>query len=141
MIGIISMALFGALCGLGFLNVMALIAKNGSNPRDYVEFESQQDVYAVVDAWAVSHGYVLKRNQGVHRTYQKGSGFLTAPMFLELDRSGEKYTLSSYVRINGFLIQGDMALGGGGFMAKMPRSTAKKAQNQLFEQLQLAPLV
>lgn len=138
--GIVGLALFGALCGLAFLNIMALMAKNGSNQRDHVEFDSQQDVYAIVDAWAASNGYVLKHNQGDKRTYQKGSGFLTAPMFLELDRSGTKYSITSYVRINGFIIQGDVALGGGGFMVKVPRSLAKKAQNQLFEQLQLAPL-
>lgn len=141
MTSIIVMAVFGALCGLGLLNVMALIAKNGKNPFDYVEFSSDQDVYALADAWAKSNGYVLKRSAGAHRVYQKGSGFLTAPMFLEVDRAGEKYSLKSYVRISGFIIKGDVGLGGDGFLAKVPRSMGKKAQNSLFESLGLPPLV
>lgn len=140
MASIIGMAIFGAFCGLVLLNVMALIAKNGKNQFDYVEFASDQDVYAMVDAWAASNGYVLKRSEGDARKYQKGSGFLTAPMFLELDRVGAKYSIKSYVRINGFVLHGDVGLAGDGFLVKLPRSIAKKAQNQLFQSLELQPL-
>lgn len=140
MASIIGMAIFGAFCGLVLLNVMALIAKNGKNQFDYVEFASDKDVYAMVDAWAGSNGYVLKRSEGDARKYQKGSGFLTAPMFLELDRVGAKYSIKSYVRVNGLILQGDVGLGGDGFLVKLPRSIAKKAQNQLFQSLELQPL-
>lgn len=140
MASIIGMGIFGALCGLSLLVVMALIAKNGKNQFDYVEFASDKDVYAMVDSWATSNGYVLKRSEGGLRKYQKGSGFLTAPMFLELDRVGEKYSIKSYVRINGFVVHGDVGLAGDGFLVKLPRSMAKKAQNQLFQSLELQPL-
>ncbi|ALN87432.1 hypothetical protein IEQ11_19180 [Lysobacter capsici] len=119
---------------------MALIAKNGKNQFDYVEFASDKDVYAMVDAWAASNGYVLKRSEGDARKYQKGSGFLTAPMFLELNRVGATYSIKSYVRINGFVLHGDVGLAGDGFLVKLPRSIAKKAQNQLFQSLELQPL-
>ncbi|KRB10895.1 hypothetical protein [Lysobacter sp. Root690] len=119
---------------------MALIAKNGKNQFDYVEFASDKDVYAMVDSWATSNGYVLKRSGGDARKYQKGSGFLTAPMFLELDRVGAKYSIKSYVRVNGLILQGDVGLAGDGFLVKLPRSIAKKAQNQLFQSLELQPL-
>lgn len=140
MASIIGMAIFGAFCGLVLLNVMALIAKNGKNQFDYVEFASDKDVYAMVDSWATSNGYVLKRSEGDARKYQKGSGFLTAPMFLELDRVGAKYSIKSYVRVNGLILQGDVGLAGDGFLVKLPRSIAKKAQNQLFQSLELQPL-
>lgn len=140
MASIIGMAIFGAFCGLVLLNVLALIAKNGKNQFDYVEFASDKDVYAMVDAWAASNGYVLKRSEGDERKYQKGSGFLTAPMFLELNRVGGKYSIKSYVRISGLILHGDVGLGGDGFLVKLPRSIAKKAQNQLFQSLELQPL-
>ena len=137
---IIGMAIFGGLCGLGLLNLMALVAKNGKHPFDHVEFGSDKDVYAMVEAWAAGNGYALARSQGEHRVYRKGKGFLTAPMFLELDRQGERYSIKSYVRINGLILQGDVALAGDGFLVKLPRSIAKKAQNQLFQSLDLQPL-
>lgn len=140
MASILAMAIFGAFCGLGFLNLMALIAKNGKNQFDYVEFESDKDVYTMVDAWAGSNGYALKHSEGDERRYQKGNGFLTAPMFLEVGKVGSKYSFKSYVRINGFILQGDVGLAGDGFLVKLPRSIAKKAQNQLFESLGLQPL-
>lgn len=140
MASIVGMAIFGAMCGLALLVVMALIAKGGKNPFDYVEFASDKDVYAMVDSWAAGNGYVLKRSEGGLRKYQKGSGLLTAPMFLELDRIGDKYSIKSYVRVNGLIVHGDVALAGGGFLVKLPRSIAKKAQNQLFQSLELQPL-
>lgn len=137
---IIGMAIFGGLCGLGLLNVMALVAKNGKHPFDLVEFSSDQDVAATVAAWAAGNGYALIRSEGARQVYRKGKGFLTAPMFLELDRQGERHSIKSYVRINGLILQGDVALAGDGFLVKLPRSIAKKAQNQLFASLGLQPL-
>ncbi|MEI2456893.1 hypothetical protein ABU614_03575 [Lysobacter firmicutimachus] len=137
---IIGMAIFGGLCGLGLLNLMALVAKNGKHPFDLVEFSSDQDVAATVAAWAAGNGYALARHEGGRQVYRKGKGFLTAPMFLELDRIGDRYTIKSYVRINGLILQGDVGLAGDGFLVKMPRSMAKKAQNQLFATLGLQPL-
>ncbi len=137
---IIMMGLFGGLVGFGMLAVMALVAKNGKHPFDYVEFDSTQDVHALAEAWAARNGYALKRQDGEHRVYQKGTGFLTAPMFLEVDRKGGRYSLKSYVRVNGFVVHGDVGLSGDGFLVKVPRSMAKKAQNELYQSLQLAPL-
>ncbi|QWP77067.1 hypothetical protein J5226_01275 [Lysobacter sp. K5869] len=140
MVSIIVMAVFGGLCGLGFLAVMALIAKNGKHQFDRTEFASAQDVHALAQAWAGRNGYALKRSEGELRVYQKGTGFLTAPMFLEVDRAGGRWSLKSYVRINGLIVQGDVGLSGDGFLVKLPRSLAKKAQNELYASLDLAPL-
>ncbi|SDX75788.1 hypothetical protein SAMN05421681_107258 [Lysobacter enzymogenes] len=140
MVSIIVMAVFGGLCGLGVLAVMALIAKNGKHPFDRVEFASDQDVYALAQAWAGRNGYALKRSEGDLRVYQKGNGFLTAPMFLEIDRPDGRWSFKSYVRVNGVVVQGDVGLSGAGFLVKVPRSMAKKAQNELYASLDLAPL-
>ncbi|WP_139175113.1 hypothetical protein [Lysobacter enzymogenes] len=119
---------------------MALIAKNGKHPFDRVEFASDQDVYALAQAWAGRNGYALKRSEGDLRVYQKGNGFLTAPMFLEIDRPDGRWSFKSYVRVNGVVVQGDVGLSGAGFLVKVPRSMAKKAQNELYASLDLAPL-
>jgi hypothetical protein len=133
--GLLSGAIIGAAIGLGAINVMALIAKNSGKPHDLVTFSSDEDVFAKVDAWAGPNGYRLVRSEGQVRVYRKGKNFLTAPMFMEVDRDGSLYTFKSYVQINGLIIKGDMALTGGSFLAKVPRNMARKVQNQLFASL------
>jgi hypothetical protein len=133
--GIIIGGLIGALLGLGLLNVMALIAKNGGNPCDTLTFTSLADVIGKIDAWAKANGYRLVASEAGTRRYQKGYNFLTAPMFLDVIQKGEQYTLNSYVQINGLLIKGGIALSASGFMVKLPRAMAKKAHNLLRAEL------
>jgi hypothetical protein len=130
--GMISGAIIGGLIGLGAINVMALIAKNSGKPNDEVRFSSSEDVFAKVDVWAQANGYRLVRSEGDTRLYQKGQNFLTSPMFLDIRRQGQDYSFKSYVQVNGLIIKGDMALTADGFIAKLPRATAKKAHNELF---------
>lgn len=133
--GMITGALVGGAIGFGALNVMALMIRNSGNPHDLVTFSSDEDVFAKVDAWASANGYRLTRNETQQRVYQKGHNFLTAPMFLEVARNGRDYSFKSYIQLNGLLVKGEMALSGDSFFAKLPRSMAKKAQNQLFSSL------
>lgn len=133
--GMLIGAVIGGFLGLVLLNVMALIARNSGNPCDRVSFASTDDVFAKTDAWAKANGYRLVASGADLRRYQKGYNFLTAPMLLEATRSGSQYTLSSFIRINGLVIQGDMALSGKSFMASLPRSMARKAHNTLRAEL------
>jgi hypothetical protein len=135
--GVIFGGLIGGLLGLVLLNVMALIARNSGNPSDTISFPSTADVFAKADAWAKANGYRLVASTSDSRRYQKGYNFLTAPMLLEVVRQGGQYTLKSFVRINGLVIQGDMALTGSSFMAKLPRNMAKKVHNALRSELGL----
>ena len=88
-----------------------------------------------IDAWAKSNGYRLVRSDDGFRSYQKGYNFLTAPMFLDVIRSGDEYTLKSYVQINGLVVKGDIALTASGFLVKLPRAMAKKTHNLLRAEL------
>ena len=133
--GVLIGGLVGALLGLGLLNVMALIARNGGNPCDAVSFSSTDDVIGKIDAWAKSNGYRLVPADNGTRRYQKGYNFLTAPMFLDVIRNGDQYTLKSYVQINGFVVKGDIALTASGFLVKLPRAMAKKTHNVLRAEL------
>ncbi|HEX7992098.1 MAG TPA: hypothetical protein VF513_18255, partial [Stenotrophomonas sp.] len=72
--------------------------------------------------------------------YRKGNNILTSPMYMEVTKDGNKYTVKSYTQINGFILRGDMALTGDTFIAKLPRSMAKKAQNNLFATLNVPGL-
>lgn len=138
--GIMTGMVVGAVIGLGALNVMALIARNSGRPFDQTTLTSDEDVMAQVATWAQANGYHLASEAGPNRVYRKGKGFLTAPMFLEVSRDGNRYTFRSYTRINGLIIKGDMALSGGSFVASVPRAMARKAQNLLFAQLHAPPI-
>ncbi|MDR2189160.1 MAG: hypothetical protein LBE62_14140 [Azonexus sp.] len=127
--------ILGGLIGLIFVNVMAVIAKNSDKHYDIIEFTSQESIWTKVDHWAQRHAYVLKKDEGGARRYQKGKNFLTSPMILDASQQGDQVCLKAYTRINGFIVQGDMPLSGGGFMAKLPRSMGKKAVNELLREL------
>ena len=138
--GLITGMIVGALGGLALVNILALMAKNSGRPHDLTTFSSDENVLAKVDAWASEHGYRLVRDVDGSRVYRKGNNILTSPMYLELSQDGNKYSIKSYTQINGFILRGDMALTGDTFIAKLPRSMAKKAQNILFASLNVPGL-
>ena len=130
----------GALGGLALVNILALMARNSGRPHDLTTFSSDENVLAKVDACASQQGYRLVRDIDGTRVYRKGNNILTSPMYLEVTRDGNRYTVKSYTQINGFILRGDMALTGDTFIAKLPRSMAKKAQNLLFASLNVPGL-
>lgn len=138
--GLITGMIVGGLGGLALVNILALMAKNSGRPHDLTTFSSDENVLAKVDGWASQHGYRLVRDIDGNRVYRKGNNILTSPMYLELSQDGNKYSIKSYTQINGFILRGDMALTGDTFIAKLPRSMAKKAQNTLFASLNVPGL-
>ncbi len=138
--GIATGIIVGAVIGFGALNVMALMARNSGRSYDQTTLTSEEDVLGKVAGWAQANGYFLERENGHTQVYRKGKGFLTAPMYLQVLRDGNRYTFRSYTHINGLIIKADMALSGSSFVASLPRSMARKAQNQLFAALHAPPI-
>ena len=133
--GMIIGSVFGALAGLAVINIMASMVKGKNTPWDVVTFPAMDDVSGTVATWAERHGYRLVRTEGQTRVYKKGINFLTAPMFLESTRGDAQHTLKAYTQVDGLLIKGNLALSATGPMAKLPRSMAKKAVNDLLATL------
>lgn len=138
--GLLTGMIVGGVAGFAGLNLLALLAKNSGSPYDQITLTSSSDVLGKVDAWAAENGYKITKEEGSTRLYRKGVGFLTAPMYLEVTRAQDKYTFKSYTQVNGLIIKGDMALSGNSFIASIPRSMAKKAQNLLFASLSAPPI-
>ena len=134
--GVVIGGVVGGLAGLTLINVMAMIARNGNNPWDVVTMPARDDIAATVASWAAGHGYKLVRTEGRTQVYKKGVNFLTAPMFLESTDDGAQHVFKAYTQIDGLLIKGNLALTADGVMAKLPRSMAKKAVNDLLTTLQ-----
>ncbi len=126
----------GGLMGLGLINVMAAMAKGKNNPWDIVTLPARDDIAGTVASWAAAHGYRLIRTEGRTQVYKKGVNFLTAPMFLESTEDGAQHVFKAYTQIDGLLLKGNLALTADGIMARLPRSIAKKAVNNLLTTLQ-----
>lgn len=131
---------FGGVCGLGLVNVMALVARGMNRPCDTITFTREGDVRGLVATWAKAHGFRHVRTDGTAQIYKRGRNLLTAPAFVEYDAAGDRHTLKAYVQIDGLLVKGDIALSGGGFLVRLPRSMARADVNRLMASLQQPPL-
>lgn len=110
------------------------------NTRTTLQFTFQDDIWPIVDQWAQLNGYKLKISNGEDRTYQKGTGFLVAPMMLRIVKEGENITLEAWayanivVRIMAlFMIPEEMHINPGGFRMSIPRKIARDAVNKLLK--------
>jgi hypothetical protein len=117
------------------------------NARTVRDFDSTQDVLAVVDRWAGRYGYRLKGEHGASRLYQKGTGFLVAPMMLEIGQRGTGVHLEAWIRANLFvricalfMLPAEMGVESGGFRGVAPRKIARGAVNQLLADLGQPPI-
>ena len=134
--GVVIGGVVGGLMGLGLINIMAAMAKGKNNPWDVVTLPARDDIAGTVASWAAAHGYRLIRTEGRTQVYKKGVNFLTAPMFLESTEDGAQHVFKAYTQIDGLLLKGNLALTADGIMARLPRSMAKKAVNNLLTTLQ-----
>ena len=114
--------------------------------RTRIEFQTEMDVWSIVSEWASRHGYTARKSSSIGRLYQKGIGFLVAPMMLSLEQhqgqQGEVMVLEAWVRMNLFIramslfiLPAEMAIESGGFRAVVPRAMARSMVNQLLGQL------
>lgn len=110
-------------------------------------FTYAQPIWSQVEAWAATHGYKPKGEEGGARIWQKGTGFLTAPMMLAVRQQGDAVHLQAWIRVNLFvricglmLIPASMGIASGGFKLVVPRKIARTAVNALLAALGQAPV-
>jgi hypothetical protein len=108
---------------------------------------SNLNVWPIVDSWAPGAGYNLVMGGGDHRLYQKGMGFLVAPMMLDLELREGRLVLQAWVRANLFvrimalfLLPAEMNIQPGGFRAVLPRNIARGKVNDLLQKLGAPPI-
>ena len=111
--------------------------------RTTIQLNYDGEIWSVVDKWASENGYRQKESSGAERTYQKGVGFLVAPMMLKIRRNNSDATLEAWIRTNQFvrlmtlfILPSEMGIDSGGFRGVIPRSVARKAVNKLLSRLE-----
>jgi len=117
------------------------------NTRTVRDYTLNFDPWPIMDRWAADTGYRLKESNPTGRLYQKGHGFLVAPMMFEVRQSGYQFHFEIWIRVNTFtrlfaffLIPAEMGIESGGFKLVVPRKIAREAVNKLMAALQLPPI-
>ena len=115
--------------------------------RTIIEFAGASDIWPVVDKWAGENGYRLKESGDAERLYQKGVGFLVAPMMLKIRRQDQSIHLEAWVRayffvrlMSLFILPAEMGIKSGGLRGVWPRTMAREAVNKLLAQLGQPPI-
>jgi hypothetical protein len=117
------------------------------NKRTTCRFSSTGDIWPVVEKWANEKGYKQKKSVGQERLYQKGVGFLVAPMMLKISHEDQETNIEAWIRANilvrlmsFFILPAEMGIESGGFRGVVPRNIARKAVNTLLAQLGQTPI-
>lgn len=121
------------------------LVQSDPKKRSTVSGTVTTDCWAAIDTWAPPNGYKLVAGAGTNtRTYQKGTGFLVAPMMLVASLEGTTLTVQGWVQptflarlFAFFLIPAETNIGTDGFVMLIPRRMANKAVNELLTGLGL----
>lgn len=110
--------------------------------RTTLDFPFAGDLWGTLEPWAKENGYQQQQGDASRRLYQKGVGFLVAPMMLEVRQEDGQVHLEAWVRCNLFvrlmslfMLPAEMGIESGGFRAVLPRNIARSAVNKLLPQL------
>src|SRR5258708_39876593 len=94
------------------------------NTRTERTFPVNGDLWPFVEQWAKANGYWARGSTGPERLYQKGQGFLVAPMMVNLRQENGQVTLQAWVRINlfnricsAFILPAEIGVASGGLKA------------------------
>lgn len=117
--------------------------------RTVVTYQVNQDPWPVIAQWAQQHGFNPREPQtGNVKLFQKGSGFWTAATRAQFTYDGAStmqlqawIPISLFARIGAlFLLPAEMHIRSGGFKAAIPRSSARKAVNDLLGRVGAPPI-
>ncbi len=112
-----------------------------------LSFPYGPSVWTEIERWANINSFRLKNDSGFDRLYQKGVGFLVAPMMFSIRQVDGLVSCEAWVRFNGFvrlaslfILPAEMGVESGGFRAIAPRAIARNAINQLLARLGQPPI-
>ncbi len=112
--------------------------------RTIIDFtiDNEEETWKVINQWAQENNYKPKESTGQGKLFQKGTGFLVAPMMFEVTIEGQALHMEAWIRANLlnrifslFILPAEMGIPSGGIKAVAPRKIARKAVNKLLEQL------
>jgi hypothetical protein len=123
------------------------VATDLARTRTHVSFDVP-DAWTVIATWAREHRFVPRTPQSdTVKLFQRGTGFLTAPMKVQFEVRGTHVDAQAWVHMplvtrimSLFLLPTEMPVESGGFKAIVPRNMLRKLLNVLLAKVG-APLV
>ena len=106
------------------------------------------DPWPIIAEWVNSARFAPREPQTeTRKQFQRGIGFLTAPVRVQFDLAGDQLTISAWLHIGFlgrlgslFVLPSRMHIRSGGFRAVVPRNSSRKSVNELLARLG-APLI
>ena len=119
-----------------------------SNVCSVVTTRVSTDPWPTIEAWVNTNRFAPREPQTeTCKQFQRGIGFLTAPVRVQFELVGEQLTISAWLHIgilgrigSLFVLPSRMHIRSGGFRAVVPRNSSRKSVNELLAQLG-APLI
>ena len=115
--------------------------------RTRIGFQFSESIWPTVEKWAAENGYKPVFQNSTERIFQKGVGFLVAPMMLSISQKREAVTGDAWIRagllvriFSLFMLPPEMGIESGGFKAPLPRKIARTAVNKLLAALGQPPI-
>ena len=112
------------------------------NPHTVRDFEYSGDVRPIVDSWVAENGFRLIEETGPARVLQRGHGFWTAPVRLQISQEGSRIHLETWIPVNFFVrlmalfvLPKQMGVESGGFRGVLPRKIGREKANKLLTAL------
>ncbi len=112
------------------------------NKRTPISFPYSESIWPTVEKWAVENGFKPVFQSSTERIFQKGVGFLVAPMMLSISQKREEVRGEAWIRsgllvriFSMFMLPPEMGIEPGGIKGVLPRKIARTAVNNLLARL------
>lgn len=114
--------------------------------RTIVRFETEANIWPVVESWAKERDFREKKRENNYRLYQQGYGMLVAAKLVQVRQDGKQVELQGWIHANMlarigslFILPSELDLAPG-FRGGLPRSTARRDVNILLQRLGQPPI-
>ena len=115
--------------------------------RTRINFRCENPIWPTVEKWAAENGYKPVFQNSAERIFQKGVGFLVAPMMLSISQKREEVKGEAWIRagmlvriFSLFMLPAEMGIESGGIKGMLPRKIARAAVNKLLTALGQQPI-
>lgn len=115
--------------------------------RTRISFQFAESIWPAVEKWAAENGFKPVFQSSTERIFQKGVGFLVAPMMLSISQKREEVKGEAWIRagllvriFSLFMLPPEMGIESGGIKGMLPRKIARTAVNRLLAELGQQPI-
>lgn len=115
--------------------------------RTRINFQRENPIWPAVEKWAAENGCKPVFQSSTERIFQKGAGFLVAPMMFSIAQKRDAVTGEAWIRaglivriFSLFMLPPEMGIESGGIKGMLPRTIARTAVNRLLAELGQQPI-